>query len=64
MNDITIKLACDKEYANKVLKAIAANDGHCPCAIERTEETKCFCLIFREMESGECPCGLYMKSLR
>ena len=41
---------------------VAANDGYCPCAIERNEDTKCMCKEFREQESeGLCRCGRYMK---
>lgn len=41
---------------------VAANDGYCPCAIEKTEDTKCICKEFREQESeGPCHCGRYMK---
>lgn len=36
--------------------------GHCPCAIERTEDTLCPCKEFREQtEPGECRCGRFAK---
>lgn len=40
---------------------VAANDGYCPCAIERTEDTLCMCKEFREQTEGECHCGRYKK---
>ena len=51
-------------YKNKrpdVEQALKDNDGYCPCAISRNEDTKCMCRDFREMREGTCPCGLYRK---
>lgn len=56
-----IKLNPDKEIVNEVRKALRKNNGYCPCVLEQTEDTKCMCKEFREMESGECHCGLYIK---
>lgn len=56
-----IKLNPDKEVVKEVRKALMENNGYCPCVIEQTEDTKCMCKEFREMESGECHCGLYIK---
>ena len=43
-------------------KAIRENDGYCPCAIERNDDTECMCKDFREMDTpGECHCGLFIK---
>lgn len=42
-------------------EAVAANDGYCPCAIERTEDALCMCKEFREQTEGECHCGRYKK---
>ena len=43
---------------------VALNDGYCPCAIEKTEDTKCICKEFLEQEEpGPCHCGRYMKIL-
>lgn len=41
--------------------AIIANDRYCICAIVKDNTTKCMCKEFREQESGECHCGLYVK---
>jgi hypothetical protein len=43
-------------------EAVAANDGYCPCAVFRTEDTKCICREFIEQtELGPCHCGRYEK---
>lgn len=39
-----------------------ANGGYCPCAVLKTEGTKCICKEFREQtEPGLCHCGRYEK---
>ena len=51
-----------KTINHDIAMLVAANDGYCPCAIERTPDTKCMCKEFREQESeGPCHCGRYMK---
>ena len=42
-------------------KALEDNDGYCPCAVVKDEDTKCMCKSFREMKTGTCMCGLYTK---
>lgn len=43
---------------------IKENDGYCPCAINRNKDTRCMCKEFLEStESGECHCGLYLKTI-
>ena len=43
---------------------VAANDGYCPCAVQRNEDTKCICREFREQDTpGPCHCGRYKKVL-
>ena len=56
-----IEINPDKEFADKMRKAIRDNDGYCPCRIQKTEDTKCMCKEFLEMEEGTCHCGLYQK---
>ena len=56
-----ITLNDDKELINNIIKALANNDGYCPCRREKTADTKCMCKEFREMEEGMCHCGLYIK---
>ncbi len=56
-----MKVACSKEEAAKITKAIRENDGYCPCRVTKTQDTRCPCKEFREMESGTCHCGLFCK---
>ena len=51
----------DKQFVREMKQALKANNGFCPCALEKTKDTKCMCRDFREMESGTCACGLYTK---
>lgn len=53
----------DKEEVMDILWAIADNEGYCPCAIEKNDDTRCICKYFREeVKAGEyCHCGLYYK---
>ena len=51
----------DQEYVQEVRQQLKANSGYCPCALEKTEDTKCICRDFREMDDGMCRCGLYIK---
>lgn len=44
-----------------VKELVDQNDGHCPCAIWRSEDTLCMCKEFREQESGLCHCGRFEK---
>lgn len=48
-----------KEIDKSIKALVDANDGYCPCAIEKTEDTKCMCKEFREMEKGVCHCGRF-----
>lgn len=56
-----IKQNPDADFANEIRRSLKKNNGYCPCKIEKTEDTKCLCKEFREMESGMCHCGLYIK---
>ena len=53
----------DKELVNLIRQRLRENGGYCPCALFKTEETKCICKDFREQEEGDCHCGLYSKIL-
>lgn len=57
-----IKINEDKFIVEKIRKGLKENDGYCPCAITKTENTKCMCKEFREQEEGLCHCGLYYKT--
>lgn len=58
---MNIKVNNDKELVAEIRKQLKENDGYCPCRIEKIPENKCMCKEFREQESGECHCGLYIK---
>lgn len=58
---MSIKISDDKELVEEIRKQLKDNNGYCPCKIEKTPDTKCMCKEFREQESGECHCGLYVK---
>lgn len=51
----------DKELVEEIKTKLKANDGYCPCRIQKTPNTKCMCKEFREQKEGECHCGLYVK---
>lgn len=59
--DMAIRLSEDKELVQEIRKKLKENNGYCPCKIEKIDDTKCMCNEFREQESGECHCGLYVK---
>ena len=54
----------DESYAAEIRHMIKENNGYCPCAVERSPDTKCRCKSFREQlergESGACHCGLWI----
>ena len=51
----------DKELVDIIRQKLKENNGYCPCRLHKTEETKCICKEFKEQDSGECHCGLYIK---
>lgn len=54
----------DSDFVKEFKKELKANNGYCPCALEKTPDTKCMCRDFREQaESGYCNCGLYYKEV-
>lgn len=56
------KLNENKDLVKEIKLKIKNNEGFCPCAIQKTPETKCPCKEFRDMNhEGECHCGLYRK---
>ena len=59
---MAIKVNPDNELVNNIRQALKENDGYCPCSLVQNEDTKCMCKEFREMKSGTCHCGLYIKT--
>lgn len=38
------------------------NDGFCPCMIDKNNDTKCICKVFKEQTTeGMCHCGRFKK---
>lgn len=62
---MTIKIIknSNTELVNLIKQRLLENDGYCPCALERTVDTKCMCKDFRDSGLGFCHCGLYEKIL-
>ncbi len=58
-----IRRTDDHVHADNVLKALRENDGYCPCAIVKTEDTKCLCGDFTRMTEGTCRCKLFIKEI-
>jgi len=56
---VALVLNPDLEVRTKIVNEVIANDGYCPCMIERNEDTKCPCKPRRE--NIECICGLYVR---
>lgn len=57
-----VTLNSDGTIVKEILTLIKNNDGYCPCALVKDDDTKCMCKSFREQTSeGECHCGLYIK---
>lgn len=58
-----VNLNPDAEYVKEVRKKLKANNGHCPCVLEKNPDTKCMCKSFRDQidrgEPGYCHCELY-----
>ena len=62
-----VTVTSDREHAEKIKEAIKNNDGYCPCAVCKTDDTKCMCKDFRDKITdksfeGFCHCGLFYKS--
>lgn len=56
-----IYLNPNEDEVKEIRKRLKENDNYCPCQIEKTEDTRCMCKLFREQNSGYCHCGLYYK---
>lgn len=64
---MAVRLNEDKEIVNAIREGLKKKDGHCPCRLEMTPDTKCMCKEFREQIAdpdfeGYCHCMLYYKS--
>lgn len=51
-----------REVDPSVKALVQQNDGYCPCAVFKNEDTKCMCKEFKEQEEpGLCHCGRFEK---
>lgn len=62
-----IKLNPNKEIVNSIKEGLKKKNGHCPCRIEISDDTKCMCKEFRDQIDdpnfeGYCHCMLYYKA--
>ena len=62
-----IKLNPNKEIVNSIKEGLKKKNGHCPCRIEISDDTKCRCKEFRDQIDdpnfeGYCHCMLYYKA--
>lgn len=51
----------DEAMVRSIRKSIKKRNGFCPCKPEKTADTKCPCLEYRE--HGQCDCGLYVRDI-
>ena len=64
---MAITLNPDTEVVKTIREGLKKKNGHCPCVLEVSEDTKCMCKEFREQIAdpefeGYCHCMLYYKS--
>lgn len=70
---MAIRISDDKELVQEIRAKLAANKEQygkqfCPCVLpplyssENNQDYVCMCKKFRDMEEGECHCGLYVKT--
>lgn len=51
-----------REVEPSIKALVDRNEGYCPCAVIKNQDTKCVCKQFREQnEPGLCHCGRYEK---
>ena len=52
----------DVKTYNEDILAVKDHDGHRPCELVKTKDTKCPCKNFKNQNiEGECHCGRYIK---
>jgi hypothetical protein len=62
MKEFDIKQNPHTEELADIIMAVEANEGYCPCALEKNEDTKCMCKVFRDSKNTDfCHCGRFYK---
>jgi ferredoxin-thioredoxin reductase catalytic subunit len=60
---LKIRVNPNEATVKAVREALEETGGYCPCALFKTDDTKCMCKDFREQIAkgipGKCHCGLY-----
>lgn len=54
-------LTWDRAKADRIGRALARNDWHCPCVANSKGDPKWLCPCEQVREGGDCHCGLYEK---
>lgn len=61
-NNIKIYQNPNEEELKEIIEAVEANEGYCPCALTKDDDTKCMCHIFRINDDVDfCHCGRFYK---
>lgn len=62
--NIKIIVNPDELMVKTVRDALKKTGGYCPCALYKTDDTKCMCKNFRDQVAqgipGKCHCELYI----
>lgn len=70
MKKVVVRLNPQDNVVDEIKIALKRNQGYCPCALEKTDDTICMCKEFKtrlkklkEAKEGTaelCHCGLYL----
>lgn len=62
MKDAKIYQNPNEEEYKEIVEAVESNEGYCPCALTKDDDTKCMCKEFRESDDTDfCHCGRFYK---
>lgn len=57
-----IKQNPNEDALKEIVEAVDANEGYCPCALTKEDDTKCMCKEFRDSHDTDfCHCGRFYK---
>lgn len=57
-----IKQNPNEDALKEIVEAVDANEGYCPCALTKEDDTKCMCKEFRDSQDTDfCHCGRFYK---